>query len=135
MMADPSRREQAALRWVQWEDAVLSLEPNAKPGLYSNRSQRDVLAFVRICSHYFANTGWLEDNQLLRRADHLKGIPGVIIHGRLDLSAPLVSAWGLARAWPEAKFHSVLEGGHQGNPSSRALMLQAHAAFARTRPA
>jgi proline iminopeptidase len=33
----------------------------------------------------------------------LAGIPAVIVHGRRDLSCPLLHAWELARAWPDAE--------------------------------
>ncbi|HEY8943890.1 MAG TPA: prolyl aminopeptidase, partial [Polyangiaceae bacterium] len=104
-MEDGERREAAALSWAHWEDAVLSLEPNAKPRPYSDRPSADLIAFVRICSHYFAHAAWLEDDELLQNAERLSEIPGVIIHGRLDLSSPLQGAWELSRAWSRAKFH------------------------------
>jgi proline iminopeptidase len=123
-------REAAALRWSRWEDAVVSLEPNAKARLYSDRPPEALLAFVRICAHYFANAAWLEDDELLLNATRLGGIRGVIIHGRLDLSCPFSSAWELAQAWPRAELHAVANVGHQGNTAMRALMLRAHAEFA-----
>jgi pimeloyl-ACP methyl ester carboxylesterase len=42
----------------------------------------------------------LEDNEVISAAGRLAGSPGVLIHGRLDLSCPAVTAWELARAWP-----------------------------------
>jgi proline iminopeptidase len=129
-MEIPEKREDAATRWSRWEDAVVSLEPNAKPNLYSDRPPDALLAFVRICAHYFANAAWLEDDELLRNAHRLGGIRGVIIHGRLDLSCPFSSAWELAQAWPRATLHAVASVGHQSNAAMRARMLQAHADFA-----
>jgi proline iminopeptidase len=129
-MEQPERREEAANRWSRWEDAVVSLEPNAKPRVYSDRPPEALLAFVRVCAHYFANAAWLEDDELLRNASRLRAIRGVIIHGRLDLSCPFTSAWELAQAWPGATLHAVSNVGHQGNAAMRALMLQAHADFA-----
>jgi len=128
-MEQPDRRELAANRWARWEDAVVSLEPNAKPSVYSDRPPAALIAFVRICAHYFANAAWLEDDELLRNATRLRNIPGVVIHGRLDLSCPIISAWELVRAWPRAAFHPISNGGHQGNVALRTLMLQAHAEF------
>jgi proline iminopeptidase len=72
---------------------------------------------VRICSHYFANGAWLEEGQLLRDANRLKDIPGVIIHGRVDLGSPLMTAWELAQAWPAAELIVVGDSGHTGSPS------------------
>ena len=58
---------------------------------------------MRICAHYFANGAWLEEGTLLRNAGRLAGIPGVLVHGRLDIGGPLDTAWQLARAWPDAE--------------------------------
>jgi proline iminopeptidase len=41
------------------------------------------------------HAAWLEDGALLRDVDKLTGIPGVLIHGRLDLSTPLDIPWML----------------------------------------
>lgn len=99
---DPLVRSQAANDWCAWEDAVISLESNGKPNVYSDRPPAALLAFVRICAHYFAHGAWLKEGALLRDAARLAGIPGVLIHGRLDLSGPLDTAGALARAWPDA---------------------------------
>ncbi|MFF4761776.1 prolyl aminopeptidase [Streptomyces sp. NPDC001292] len=112
---DASVRAQAALNWAAWEDAVLSLEPNGKPGPYSNHASDAVQAFARICAHYAANDGWLEDGALLRGAGRLAAIPGVIIHGRHDLSCPLGAAWEFARAWPGAELVVFDDAGHKGS--------------------
>lgn len=70
--------------------------------LYRQLMDAARLAFVRICSHYFAHRAWLDDAQLLRNA-RLKGSSGVLIHGRLDMYTPLLDAWVLCRAWPDAE--------------------------------
>ena len=46
------------------------------------------LAFARIENHYFVHGGWLEEGQLIRDADKLAGIPGVIVQGRYDMACP-----------------------------------------------
>ncbi|MDQ1722666.1 MAG: proline iminopeptidase [Pseudonocardiales bacterium] len=123
-------REQAAKDWCAWEDAVVSLEPGAKPNLYSDRVPEALLAFVRICAHYVAHDAWLEEGQLIRNAGRLAGIPGVLIHGRLDLSCPLDTAWELAQAWPDAQLVALPDAGHQGSASKRAASLEALDRFA-----
>jgi proline iminopeptidase len=115
---DPLVRTRAANAWATWEDAVVSLEPNAKPNLYSDRPPDALLALVRICAHYFSHAAWLEEGVLLREAGRLAGIPGVLIHGRLDMSGPLDTAWELARAWPDAQLVALRDAGHQGGVSS-----------------
>src|SRR5262249_18070297 len=76
---DPGVRSRAAAEWTAWEDAVISQEANGSPGLYGGRPDQAKLAFVRICSHYFAHGGFLEDGVLIREAGRLAGIPGVLI--------------------------------------------------------
>lgn len=122
---DPAIRERAAISWTTWEDTVLSLEPGGKPTMYQDRPSADLLAFVRICSHYFANGAWLEEGALLRDAKKLAGIPGVLIHGRLDLSGPLVTAWELAQAWPDAELIALPDAGHKGSDSMRTAIRDA----------
>jgi proline iminopeptidase len=124
-------RERAAADWSAWEDAVLSLEPGGKPNLFSDRPSDAVLALVRICAHYFAHGAWLEDGEVLRDAGRLAGIPGVLIHGRLDLSGPLDTAWELARAWPDAELVAVADSGHKGSETMRAEIARAVDRFAR----
>jgi proline iminopeptidase len=112
---DPDVRARAATEWLAWEDAVISMESNGKPGQYSNRPDDAKLAFVRICAHYFANDGFLEDGVLIREAVRLAGIPGVLVHGRGDLGGPMVTAWELARAWPGAELVVIEDSGHTGS--------------------
>lgn len=112
---DPDVRARAANTWCAWEDAVISLEPNGKPNAYSDRPPAALLAFVRIAAHYFAHGAWLEEGALLRDAGRLAGIPGVLIHGRLDLGGPLDTAWALARAWPDAELVVINDSGHTGS--------------------
>jgi proline iminopeptidase len=128
---DPLVRARAANNWCAWEDAVVSLEPNGRPNAYSDRPPAAVLALVRICAHYFSHGAWLEEGALLRDAHRLAGIPGVLIHGRLDLSGPLRTAWELARAWPDATLFAISDSGHQGSATMRDRMLSALDEFAR----
>ncbi|MEV6396071.1 prolyl aminopeptidase [Streptomyces sp. NPDC051907] len=131
---DPAVREKAAADWCRWEDAVLSLEPDGSPDPYTGRASAARLAFVRIAAHYFAHGAWLEEGALIREAGRLTGIPGVLLHGRHDLSSPLHTAWELARAWPDAELVVVDDSGHQGSETMRALLLGALDRFAATPP-
>jgi len=114
---DAAVRERAAQDWCAWEDAAIAHETQGKPGQYTAKIDADRMAFVRICTHYFARAAWLDDGQLLRDAHRLKGIPGVLIHGRLDLSAPVRTAWELAQAWPDADLRIIEDSGHTGSPA------------------
>ena len=127
---DPRVRARAARDWCAWEDAVISLEPNGKPNAYSDRPPDGLLAFVRIAAHYFAHGAWLEEGALLRDAARLAGIPGLLLHGRLDLGSPLDTAWALARAWPDAELVVVGDSGHTGSGTMTRRKREALDAFA-----
>jgi proline iminopeptidase len=123
-------REKAALSWCTWEDAVISQEPNGVPGAYTDRPGKALLAFVRICAHYFSHNAWLEEDILLKEAHRLKGIPAVLLHGRLDLGSPLDTAWHLSRSWPEAGLTVIDDAGHTGSETLRTHVLDALQRFA-----
>ena len=120
---DPAVRARAANDWLAWEDAVISLESNGTPGAYSDRPADAMLDFVRICAHYFANGAWLDEGVLLREAGRLRGIPGVLIHGRQDLGSPIGTAWELAQAWPDAELVVIEDSGHTGSAAMRDAIL------------
>ena len=131
LMDDPSLevRTAAAAEWCRWENTVLSLEPN--PGtLFGGEMTPDDLAFVRICAWYYSNYGWLEEGALIRDAGRLAGIPGVLIHGRLDLSCPAETAVELAEAWPGVDLQLLDDAGHKGTPSKREALVRATDRFA-----
>src|SRR5918992_1311138 len=127
---DPDVRAKATAAWLAWEDAVISQEPQGKPNAYSDRPPASQLAFVRICAHYFSHGAWLEEGVLLREAHRLAGIPGVLIHGRLDLGGPVLVAWELASAWPDARLVVVEDSGHTGSDTMRRAVRAALDEFA-----
>jgi proline iminopeptidase len=124
-------RNKAAADWLAWEDAVISQEPHGTPNAYSDRPPAAQLAFVRICAHYYSHGAWLEEGVLLRDAHRLAGIPGVLIHGRLDMGSPLQTAWELAQAWPDARLVVIDDSGHTGSETMNNEILAALDAFAR----
>src|SRR5205814_1275578 len=94
-------------------------------------SPRDMLALVRICTHYLRHGAWLAEGALIDKAAGLSGIPGVLIHGRRDLTCPVDTAYLLARAWPGAQLTVVDDAGHLGSDSKRRALLDALDGFAR----
>ncbi|MFD9501284.1 prolyl aminopeptidase [Streptomyces sp. NPDC060035] len=127
---DPDVRAKATADWCAWEDAVVSQEAYTGPSPYSGRPDRAQQAFVRICSHYFSHGAWLEEGRLIRDAGRLAGIPGVLVHGRFDLGGPLITAWELAKAWPDAELTVIDGAGHLGGPATRRAALDALDRFA-----
>lgn len=125
---DAAVRARATADWCAWEDAVLSGETKATP--YTDQPPADRLAFVRICAHYFAHGAWLDEGVLLREAARLADIPGVLIHGRLDLGSPLDTAWELHRAWPGSELTVVESAGHLRTAATQERVRQALDRFA-----
>jgi len=109
--ADKAVRIAAAKAWSLWEGETITLLP--EPSTSDHFGEDEFAdAFARLETHFFVNAGWLEEGQLLRDADRLKGIPGVIAHGRYDMPCPAKNAWALQKAWPESEFYLVEGAGH-----------------------
>jgi proline iminopeptidase len=129
---DPTVRAQAAQDWHDWEAVLLSADPDAKPPPQWLQPEFRI-ARARIVTHYFRRNAWLEDGILLREAGSLTGIPGIMVHGRLDLGAPLVTAWELSRAWPTSELIIVTGAGHSSaDPGMSEALIAATNRFART---
>jgi proline iminopeptidase len=127
---DPAVREKAARDWCRWEDAHVAIRANHRPDpRYDDPRFRK--AFARLVTHYWHHAAFVEDGALLRDAGGLAGIPGVLIHGRLDLSSPLDIAWHLSRAWPGSELIVVDEAGHgAGQPGLQDALSAAIDRFA-----
>lgn len=108
---DRERQVEAAIAWSLWEGETITLMPEPETSQTFGEDHY-AIAFARIETHYFVNGGWLEDGQLIRDAEKLKDIPGVIVHGRYDMPCPLRTAFELHRAWPRAELHVIEGAGH-----------------------
>ena len=108
---DLAVRQQAANSWCLWESATLSWPPSTR---LSPRftDPRYALSFARIVTHYQYHNSFLEDGILLRKADKLSDIPGIMVNGRFDFQAPIGNAWALKRVWPHAGLVIVDNAGH-----------------------
>ena len=108
---DEAVRLECARAWSQWEAATVSLHV-APHRIDAFADPHFALAFARIECHYFHHGGWFRDDQLLIGAGRLANIPGVIVQGRYDVVTPMMTAWALHRAWPEADLRIVPDAGH-----------------------
>jgi proline iminopeptidase len=126
---DPTVREEAASAWCTWEDTHVSLDPNYEHDpRYDDPQFR--LVFATLVVHYWKHAGFVAEGGLLAYVDRIAHIPGVLIHGRLDVSGPLVTAWNLHKAWPNSEL-IVRNEGHGGDEMIE-HMLRAIARFAPT---
>ncbi len=127
---DPEVRERAARDWCAWEDTHVATQPGFQPSpRYQDPAFR--MGFARLVTHYWGHGAWLDEGILLRDAGRLRGIPGVLVHGRLDISSPADIPWQLAQAWPDAQLAIVEGGGHGGGPGMQELLIAATDRFAR----
>ncbi|NEO17429.1 MULTISPECIES: prolyl aminopeptidase [unclassified Moorena] len=123
---DPQTRNSAARAWSIWEASTSKLFQD--PTLIQKFGEGEFAdAFARIECHYFVNKGFFEpEDQLLKNVDRIKSIPGVIVQGRYDVVCPMVSAWELHRAWPEAELIVVPDSGHSmAEPGIRSALIEA----------
>jgi proline iminopeptidase len=125
---DPAVRILAAKNWCDWEDAVNSLDEGWQLGqMFAEPEFR--MTFARLCAHYFSHAAWLPEDQLLREARRLAGIPCVMVHGRFDIQGPPEEAWLLHQAWPGSELRLVRTG-HTGGDEMTAHLLTALNQFA-----
>lgn len=118
-----SVRLEAAQAWSIWE-ASTSFMLQDEDFINSHQDAHFALSFARIENHYFVNGGFFEvEGQLLRDAHKLKGIPGVIVHGRYDVVCPIANAWDLHKVWPEAKLLISPTSGHSAFEAENASAL------------
>lgn len=112
--ADPVVRDNAARAWCAWEDTHVSLMPDWKPDKRYEDSDFRFL-FARLVTHYWSNDSFLTDgDEILSNMAALSGVPGVLLHGRFDVSSPLETAWSLHRAWPASQLIVLGDAGHGG---------------------
>lgn len=125
---DPAVRDKAARDWCEWEDThVATAGPRKHDPRYDDPTFR--MVFARLVTHHWRNA-W-PDGQVLGAVDRLAGIPGVLVHGRLDVSSPLDIAWLLAQAWKEAELVVIDEAGHgAGHTDMKAALVAATDRFA-----
>ncbi|MEX2279315.1 MAG: prolyl aminopeptidase [Acidimicrobiia bacterium] len=128
---DPEVRDRAAGEWCRWEDAHVSLDPGFAPNPRFDDAEFR-LRFARLVTHYWRHAAFLKDDQLIRDAPILNGIPGSLIHGRYDVSSPLETAWRLSRQWETSELHVMGKAGHGGGEELLALISDSLARFART---
>jgi len=120
---DEATRLSAARSWSVWE-ASTSLLLQDEAFIDGHRDAHFALSFARIESHYFVHGGFFDvEDQLLRDAHRLQGIPGAIVHGRYDVVCPVQNAWDLHKAWPQASLVITPNSGHSAYEAENTAAL------------
>lgn len=110
---DRDVREAAALAWCRWEDAHVALAPGAAPcAKFLEPEFR--MVFATLVIHYWKHAAFLNEAGILENMRRIAHLPGVLIHGRLDVSSPLSTAWELHRCWPGSQLSIIADEGHGG---------------------
>lgn len=108
---DEIAQMKAAKAWSIWEGRTATLKVN-KNVIDHFGSPHTAFSLARIECHYFMHDSFLKENQILKNADKLQNIPGVIVQGRYDLICPMESAWELHQVWKKAELKIISDAGH-----------------------
>lgn len=127
MLLDPDEtvHTKAAAEWCAWEQALAG-RPDPR---YDDARFR--LAFARLVTHYWHHAGFIKDGALIRDANRLARIRGVLIHGTADVSSRIEVAERVNRAWPGSALIRVEDAGHGAEPAIVAAVVEALDGFAR----
>ena len=126
----PDERREAE-RWKHvrmeiWEGSTRKLFPDQN--LIDHFGEDHMaLALARIECHYFMNNAFFDtDNYLIENVEKIRHIPAVIVQGRYDVVCPMMSAWDLYRAWPEADLRIIPDAGHSATePGNISALVEA----------
>ena len=102
----------AAHAWWRWEQALMDSETTRPPPPQPACSDALALTMATLGVHYARQGYFLAEGQLLKQAQALHDLPGVIIQGTRDRVTPQATAQALHRAWPRAQWRSVAAAGH-----------------------
>lgn len=127
---DEAIRREAAYAWSVWEASALKLLPDQKV-IDEFTEPEMAIALARIECHYFVNNCFFEtDNYLLDHVDRIRHIPTAIVHGRYDIICPVMNAWDLHRALPEASLKIIPDAGHAATePGIASALVEATDGF------
>ena len=124
---DPAVHGPAARAWHDTERALSEHKPakaRIDPGALHSTRPLPATPFME--AHYFVNDSFMTPDQLLREADRLAAIDGIIIQGRYDLLCPPATSAALAKVWPGSEIRIVEEAGHSlYDPGVRDAVMKA----------
>ena len=108
LSSDPAVYWPAARAWSRFEGRRVYLMPQPED------APNDALdlGVGRLESHYMANLGFFEEDQLIHNMGRIAHLPAVIVQGRYDAICPPLSAYRLQQAWPGAQLEMIPDAGH-----------------------
>jgi len=105
---DPQQYWPAARAWSRFEGRRVFLLPQEE----ESSSDTLDLGVGRLESHYMANGGFLENDQLIRDIGRIAHLPALIVQGRYDVICPPLAAYRLQQAWPGSRMRMIPDAGH-----------------------
>ncbi|APA70684.1 prolyl aminopeptidase [Janthinobacterium sp. 1_2014MBL_MicDiv] len=108
LSSDPAVYWPAARAWSRFEGRRVYLMPQPE----DTPNDALDLGVGRLESHYMANLGFFEEDQLIRNMHRIAHLPAVIVQGRYDAICPPLSAYRLHQAWPGAQLEMIPDAGH-----------------------
>ena len=72
-------------------------------------------------AHSWSHNSFLGDQGIIDGVGTIVHLPAILIHGRLDVSGPLVTAWELHKRWPASQLVVIDHEGHGGKELSAAV--------------
>ncbi|MFH2002809.1 MAG: prolyl aminopeptidase [Planctomycetota bacterium] len=107
-----SRKVQDALGRFEMKFMKLNMPDETVESIMGSGSPEEHFQMTSIDLHYVSNRYFLEEGQLLKNAEKIKGIPITLINGRYDMAAPPISAFKMHERLPGSKLIIVEEAGH-----------------------
>lgn len=118
------RGSDAALEWMAYEVGASLLYPHIHT--FTSEDQKEhayTLALTE--AHFYKHHVIPDEHSILNSIDAFRHIPATIIQGRYDALAPIKTAYALHKAWPEADYIVVPDGGHSAlDPSMRNRLIE-----------
>ncbi len=112
---DRAMQTKYASEWARYEMKISDINV-PDDAIEQSIRNNNLYAFALLENYYMANKCFLEENQILKNADRITGIPCTIVNGRYDMCCPLITAYKLHQALPDSKLVVVEDGGHGGWP-------------------
>jgi proline iminopeptidase len=119
---DELARMSVAKAWATWYACCACFHPSMDI-LCEFKDPHLATNMAMISSHYLQNKCFMEENQIILKADRIAEIPGCIIHGRFDMVCPLDNAWALHQAWPASELFIVRDAGHSDHEAGLVDLL------------
>jgi proline iminopeptidase len=120
--AHPDDREQASVHWDEWESQHIRLDPLWTPDTrHDDPTVRRL--FATLVTHYWAHDAFLVGpDTIANQVERIAHIPATLIHGRHDVSGPVITAWRLHQQWPASRLAVIESDGHGGVESMEEMV-------------